>query len=78
MPDFWQDKPEIQDARLSLWLETKQSSSLRRQSEVMMAMIPSGENSFKLAAAAKEAGAQMRPANLKAARINGRDSVIVA
>jgi hypothetical protein len=47
-PDFWQDRPEISDPRLCLWLESKRLNGKGRPSPVSLAMIPTGENSFAL------------------------------
>jgi hypothetical protein len=52
-PGFWRDKPEIQDSRLCLWLESKQRNS-QRNAPVPLAMTPSGVNSFILGPAKKE------------------------
>jgi hypothetical protein len=45
---FWQDKPEIHDPRLCLWLESKYRNGAGRRAPVPLAMIPSGKNSFIL------------------------------
>jgi len=55
-PNFWQDQPEIHDPRLCLWLESKQRNG---HSPVPLAMIPSGNNSFILGPASKEAATPM-------------------
>jgi hypothetical protein len=47
-PDFWQDQPEIHDRRLCVWLESKNFHTSPYCDPVPMAMIPSGENSFRL------------------------------
>lgn len=46
-PDFWRGLPEIHDRRLCAWLESKQFKNASRTS-IPLAMVPSGENSFKL------------------------------
>lgn len=46
--DFWIDRPEIHDARLSQWLKAKNLIAKSFGSAIPIAMIPSGENSFKL------------------------------
>jgi hypothetical protein len=51
-PDFWQDRPAIQDPRLCLWLESKQRDRSSR-SPVRLTMIRSGVNSFILGPAEK-------------------------
>ena len=47
-PDFWQDQPEIHDPRLCAWLESKNFHARPDRTPVPMAMIPAGNNSFKL------------------------------
>ena len=47
-PHFWQDQPEIFDPRLCAWLENKHLHDKCDRSPVPLAMIPSGENSFRL------------------------------
>jgi hypothetical protein len=46
-PDFWQGQPEIYDPRLCAWLESKNLHSLANRT-TPLAMIPAGENSFRL------------------------------
>lgn len=53
-PGFWRDKPEIQDPRLCLWLESKQRNA-NGNAPLPLAMTPSGTNSFILGPAAKGA-----------------------
>jgi hypothetical protein len=47
-PDFWQGQPEIFDPRLCAWLETTHMHASRDRTPVPLAMIPSGDNSFRL------------------------------
>jgi hypothetical protein len=47
-PEFWDGQPEIHDPRLCLWLESKQFYGSSRGMTAHLAMIPAGENSFKL------------------------------
>jgi hypothetical protein len=47
-PDFWQDQPEIHDPRLCAWLEAKNFHATPDRTPIPMAMIPAGNNSFKL------------------------------
>ena len=47
-PDFWQGQPEIFDPRLCAWLETKHMHGNSTRNPVPLAMIPSGDNSFRL------------------------------
>jgi hypothetical protein len=49
MPHFWLDQPEIHDPRLCEWLESKYLRNGQSRTPVPLAMIPSGNNSFKLA-----------------------------
>lgn len=47
-PDFWQGQPEIYDPRLCAWLETKHMHASRNRTPVPLAMVPAGENAFRL------------------------------
>lgn len=47
-PDFWRGQPEIHDPRLCVWLESKQFNHNNSRVPVLLDMIPSGENSFKI------------------------------
>jgi hypothetical protein len=47
-PSFWQGEPEINDSRLCAWLETKHMHGHSDRSPIPLAMIPAGENSFRL------------------------------
>lgn len=47
-PDFWQDQPEIFDPRLCAWLESRHLHAKPDRSPVPLAMIPEGNNSFRL------------------------------
>lgn len=48
-PEFWQGHPEIFDARLSQWLESKvYHDKARGHAPIPMLMIPAEKNSFKL------------------------------
>lgn len=47
-PDFWLGQPEIFDPRLCAWLESKHMHGSRDRNPVILAMIPSGNNSFRL------------------------------
>ncbi|HEX8813185.1 MAG TPA: hypothetical protein VF742_14450 [Terracidiphilus sp.] len=46
--DFWQGHAEIIDPRLCAWLENKHMHTNRNRGPVLLAMIPTGENTFKL------------------------------
>ncbi len=48
-PRFWNGQPEIQDPRLCDWLEAKLAHACLHHSSMMVSLIPSGKNSFKLA-----------------------------
>lgn len=52
-PDFWTGRPEIHDPRLSIWLKSKSFATKRCRTPIPMAMIPSGENCFKLEPASR-------------------------
>jgi hypothetical protein len=47
-PKFWQDQPEILDPRLGAWLESKRVKGKSSHAGFLLAMIPSGKNSFRL------------------------------
>ena len=47
-PGFWRDDPEINDPRLCAWLESKHMHARRDRSPIQLAMVPAGENSFRL------------------------------
>jgi hypothetical protein len=47
-PAFWQDRPEIHDFRLSCWLESKRNSGKLAANPAPVAMIPSGDRTFRL------------------------------
>ncbi|HUV68114.1 MAG TPA: hypothetical protein VMW15_00530 [Terracidiphilus sp.] len=61
-PRFWQGQPEIHDPRLCLWLESKNLHDRPCRTPVPLAMIPSGENAFKLAPLARNGNARVRRA----------------
>lgn len=48
-PRFWDGQPEIHDPRLCLWLESKTLRERPNRTPIPLAMIPSGNNSFRLA-----------------------------
>jgi hypothetical protein len=54
-PHFWLDQPEIHDPRLCAWLESKHRDRKERGGPVLMALTPSGKNSFILSTANMEA-----------------------
>jgi hypothetical protein len=47
-PEFWEGRPEINDARLSQWLESKVYHERTGRPPIPMLMIPAEKNSFKL------------------------------
>jgi hypothetical protein len=47
-PGFWRDQPEIHDPRLCAWLESKNFHTGQGRTPIPLAMIPAGENSFRL------------------------------
>jgi len=47
-PSFWEGQPEIRDFRLSSWLEAKRNSGKLGANPTPIAMIPSGEHSFRV------------------------------
>jgi hypothetical protein len=47
-PDFWHGQPEIHDPRLREWLDFKIVHRLAVKREVRLAMMPAGNNTFRL------------------------------
>ncbi|HTJ29808.1 MAG TPA: hypothetical protein VL346_04885 [Acidobacteriaceae bacterium] len=45
---FWEDRPEIRDRRLSLWLEAKRMGGKLAAAPASMGMIPCGQQAFRL------------------------------
>lgn len=45
---FWEDAPEIQDARLCAWLESKQTRCSVNSGPWQLALTPAGRNIFRL------------------------------
>ncbi|MGA3068658.1 MAG: hypothetical protein ABSD43_00365 [Terracidiphilus sp.] len=66
-PDFWQDQPEIHDPRLCAWLESKNFHAMPDRFPIPMAMIPAGNNSFKLQPVSLNGQARTRQASKTAA-----------
>jgi hypothetical protein len=64
-PDFWNGEPAIRDARLCAWLESK-SAGQAQLGPVPLAMIPSGENSFRLQPLSATGRARVRHAPMAA------------
>lgn len=60
-PDFWRGLPEIHDRRLCAWLESKQFQKASRTS-IPLAMVPSGENSFRILPSLLQEGGSTRHA----------------
>ena len=57
-PHFWNGKPEISDARLCLWLESKVRDTNGLRAPTPLALIPSGRNSFIVGPAQLESAPQ--------------------
>jgi hypothetical protein len=47
-PDFWQGEAEIRDPRLCVWLKAKHFHAKPSRPQPSFAMVPSGENCFKI------------------------------
>lgn len=60
-PHFWLDKPEIQDPRLCVWLETKRPQARPCKTDIPFALIPAGDNSFRLAPITDDARTRLSP-----------------
>lgn len=65
-PDFWRGRPEIRDPRLILWLKSKSFMARPQGTSRSIAMIPSGENSYKLEAATRSGKLRTRHAPMAA------------
>lgn len=61
-PDFWTGQPEIDDPRLAAWLESKNFHAGPGREPIPLAMIPSGENSFRVRVVAPNRRSQKHPA----------------
>ena len=48
LPGFWHGQPDIFDPRLCAWLESRHLHGKLGRYPVPLAMIPAGENSFRL------------------------------
>jgi hypothetical protein len=59
-PTFWQGQPEIRDPRLCAWLEEKNFRGNSNRTPLPMAMIPAGENSFRLQTISMTAHSRVR------------------
>ena len=66
-PDFWQGQPEIHDPRLCAWLEAKNFRGNPDRRPLPMAMIPAGENSFRLQTVSLRAQSRIRQVTAAAA-----------
>lgn len=55
-PGFWNGHPEISDPRLCAWLESKNFHWKPGEARVALAMIPSGNNVFRLKACQSRKG----------------------
>lgn len=62
-PEFWDGRPEIHDPRLCLWLESKQFFGNPRRTPMHLAMIPLGENAFRLGPASLDERSRIRRAH---------------
>jgi hypothetical protein len=47
-PDFWHGSPEIFDPRLCAWLESRHMHANSDRGSIPLAMIPEGNNCFRL------------------------------
>ena len=60
-PDFWQGEPEIHDPRLCAWLECKHMHGQPDRRPIRLAMIPAGQNAFRLLAVPSNGAANAEP-----------------
>jgi len=61
-PKFWQDQPEIFDPRLNAWLESKRHKGKSSDTTILLSMIPSGKNAFRLQPVTAHTHLRTRPA----------------
>jgi hypothetical protein len=47
-PEFWRGQPVIRDQRLSDWLESRFFHGRARRTPLLLAMVPAGNNAFRL------------------------------
>jgi hypothetical protein len=66
-PDFWKGQPEIYDPRLCAWLESKNLQRPTDRSPIPLALIPAGENSFRVQPVPKHETLQPKIASHSAA-----------
>jgi hypothetical protein len=65
-PDFWRGDGEIHDRRLCAWLESKNFHATPGRGPLPMAMIPAGDNCFRLQSVSAHGQAKIRPAGAEA------------
>lgn len=53
-PGFWQGEPDIYDPRLCAWIESRHMHGNRDRSSVLLALVPAGENAYRLMPASAE------------------------
>jgi hypothetical protein len=75
-PHFWKGRPEIDDPRLCVWLESKQFKGKGSRESVPLTMIPSGEHSFILGPASLDGHGRV-PRSTNAAGESERSVAIV-
>lgn len=61
-PGFWRGQPEIHDPRLCAWLESKHMHNRPDRAPIPLAMIPEGENSFRLQTVSLKGNTRGKPA----------------
>lgn len=54
-PSFWEDRPEIHDTRLGIWLEAKRMGGKLTGTRAPLAMIPTGQLIFRLEVITRDA-----------------------
>jgi hypothetical protein len=55
-PCFWSGQPEIYDPRLCAWLESRYLRGKAGRASIPLAMIPAGDNSFRIQPMSAEHG----------------------
>ncbi len=66
-PDFWQGQPDIYDPRLCAWLEARHLHGKCDRDPVPLALIPAGNNSFRLQPVRQNGNGKHRQAQPSAA-----------
>ena len=76
LPDsFWEDRPEIRDIRLSIWLEAKRSSGKLPTAHASLVMVPQGDHAFRLQILSCQEASQIAEAALIPAAVSASQGI---